>query len=89
MTRLVPLFAITSSVSAASALADDVLKPQAAMPVAAVFSRTGCYVGLNAGALRSVANFEEANALGREQARFAAQAGCNHQINSIVVGGEA
>ena len=56
--------------------------------VAPAFTWTGCYAGMNAGALGSSAHFSGLNTSVDNQARIAVQAGCNYQINQWVVGAE-
>ena len=86
------IFASASAllVSLAGAFAADLPTRKAApVPVeAAVFSWTGCYAGLHAGAVSNSAQFSGLNTAVTNRAQVGVQAGCNYQFEHLVIGAE-
>ena len=90
MKKLLGMTALLFGAGMSAAAAADLLpthKAPAAPPLSA-FSWTGCYAGLNAGAVSSSSNFSGLGTASDTSARIAGQAGCNYQFNSFVVGAE-
>jgi outer membrane immunogenic protein len=88
--RFVLLAAALSFGTVQAAIAADMpIKAPSYVQTAPVFSWTGCYVGANVGGGWSTSGWNESDYYGNGVGAVAGgQAGCNYQINRLVVGAE-